>query len=160
MDYLPAITIRQPWPWLILQGIKRFENRSWRILTGAARLEYRGPLIIHAAKPLYRLSDQQRKLIGRVAPHMPAAETLPTGAIVGVVDLVGCLSPDQCGGDPLATGPICWQLANPRRLATPIPYRGAERVFWVERSLVFSDWNCPMHPLQDVQMLLDRVLHE
>lgn len=43
---MKAISIRQPWAWLIVNGFKDIENRSWRT-------KYRGPVLIHAsaAKP-------------------------------------------------------------------------------------------------------------
>jgi hypothetical protein len=37
-----ALTIRQPWAWLIVHGHKDLENRTWCT-------SYRGPLLIHAA---------------------------------------------------------------------------------------------------------------
>jgi hypothetical protein len=44
-DGLPllALSVRQPWLWAILQAGKRIENRKWKT-------EYRGPLLLHAAK--------------------------------------------------------------------------------------------------------------
>ena len=38
-----AISIRQPWAWLIVHGWKNIENRMWRT-------SYRGPVLIHASK--------------------------------------------------------------------------------------------------------------
>jgi ASCH domain len=35
---MKVIVIRQPWAWLIVNGIKDIENRSWRT-------RYRGPLL-------------------------------------------------------------------------------------------------------------------
>ena len=51
--------------------------------------------------------------------------------MLGVVDLVDVV---PFGGlriadDPFATGPLCWILANPRRLAKPFAYRGRQRTF-------------------------------
>ena len=43
MQITKAITIRQPFAWLIVQGIKPVENRSWET-------KFRGPLAIHSAK--------------------------------------------------------------------------------------------------------------
>jgi hypothetical protein len=42
---LKAISIRQPWAWLIVNGYKDIENRIW-----AAKL--RGPVLIHAGQSL------------------------------------------------------------------------------------------------------------
>lgn len=38
---MKAISIHQPWAWLIVEGYKDIENRTW--LTA-----YRGPVLIHA----------------------------------------------------------------------------------------------------------------
>lgn len=40
-----ALSIRQPWAWLIACGFKDIENRDWRT-------RHRGPFLIHAAKTL------------------------------------------------------------------------------------------------------------
>jgi hypothetical protein len=44
---MKAITVRQPWAWLVVTGKKDIENRTWRT-------HYRGKLLIHAAS---RLAD-------------------------------------------------------------------------------------------------------
>ncbi|HHY88739.1 MAG TPA: ASCH domain-containing protein, partial [Chloroflexi bacterium] len=40
---MKALSVRQPWAWLIAQGYKTVENRTWAT-------NYRGPLLIHAGK--------------------------------------------------------------------------------------------------------------
>jgi hypothetical protein len=40
---MKALSIQQPWAWLIVQGMKDIENREWSTL-------YRGFLLIHAGK--------------------------------------------------------------------------------------------------------------
>jgi len=65
---------------------------------------------------------------------------LPTGALVGVVELVACLSLAEwrawsADGDPRAThpeamlspwasGPWCWVLAEPKTFAKPKAWKG------------------------------------
>jgi hypothetical protein len=39
---IKVIVVRQPWAWLIVQGFKDIENRSWNT-------RYRGPLLIQAS---------------------------------------------------------------------------------------------------------------
>jgi len=39
--FFHSLSIRQPWAWLIVQGHKPIENRTWPTT-------YRGPLLIHA----------------------------------------------------------------------------------------------------------------
>jgi hypothetical protein len=69
---MKALSIRQPWAELILRGEKDVENRSW--LT-----HHRGPLLIHASKTLVRESMDEFGL---------DEETIPRGALVGVVEVV------------------------------------------------------------------------
>lgn len=38
-----ALTVQQPWAWLIVKGYKPIENRTWRT-------DFRGRLVIHAGK--------------------------------------------------------------------------------------------------------------
>ncbi len=40
---MKALSIRQPWAWLIANGYKDIENRSWRT-------NFRGEFLIHAGK--------------------------------------------------------------------------------------------------------------
>ena len=42
---MKAISIRQPWAWLIVNGYKDVENRTWYT-------SHRGPLLICASKAL------------------------------------------------------------------------------------------------------------
>ncbi len=42
-DVKLALSIRQPWAWLIINGYKDIENRSWPT-------NYRGTFFIHASK--------------------------------------------------------------------------------------------------------------
>ena len=50
---MKALSIRQPWAWLIVCGHKPLENRSWPT-------PYRGPLLIHAAKGMARVEYEER----------------------------------------------------------------------------------------------------
>lgn len=47
---MKALSIRQPWAWLIANGYKDIENRSWRT-------NYRGPVLIHASAAMPTWSD-------------------------------------------------------------------------------------------------------
>ena len=71
---LKAITIRQPWVELILQGRKPYEIRSWRTL-------YRGPIMLHAAKALDKSA--------LVALEIDAS-SLFRGGFVGRAELKDC----------------------------------------------------------------------
>lgn len=136
---MKALTVQQPWAWAIIHGGKNIENRStlWR---------YRGPLAIHAGM---RISDrgQQSDLVRGAwsAQGLPTklAERLdrygyvavPTGAVIGVVDLVdahpasGCCTPwgeesyvEHDGGRRVDV--VHYVIENPRPIH-PVPWRGA-----------------------------------
>ena len=44
---MKALSIRQPWAWLIVHGRKDIENRSWRT-------KFRGRFLVHAAQGMTR----------------------------------------------------------------------------------------------------------
>lgn len=78
---MKALTLRQPWAHLIVQGHKTIENRIWRT-------ELRGDLVIHAAKQVDRSS--WKKLRDEHGNELvPDLDQLATGAVVGVVALTG-----------------------------------------------------------------------
>jgi hypothetical protein len=111
-----ALSVRQPWAWLITQGIKDVENRSWRT-------SYRGPLLIHAARRLIPGDvDQVEQQFGLRVPR----EQLALGAIIGRADLVDI----AVGTHPsrFFKGPFGWILANAAPL-TPHPWPGRQRFF-------------------------------
>jgi hypothetical protein len=80
-ERLKALSIRQPWAHAITHLGKDVENRSWR-------RNYTGPLLIHASA--YREPNPHRLLCECMAnpPSRNELADLPTGAIIGVVDLI------------------------------------------------------------------------
>ena len=115
--------------------------------------DYRGPVAIHAARAIdFAAADSmqlrlawheaflpERKLDGGFAEpifrELPDEDApwMPTGAIVGMVDLVDAhLCVGECSPwalptmqEPLRRDWWHLELANPRALAEPIPFRGA-----------------------------------
>jgi ASCH domain len=114
---LPALSVRQPWPWLIVNGLKDIENRS-------RRTNHRGPLLIHAGlSPRGYTEDIQ--LIERKNGFSVPSE-LETGGIVGVVDVIDCVESHKSKW--FEKGGFGWVLSNPRRL-TFRPCKGAVGLF-------------------------------
>lgn len=116
---MKALVIRQPWAWAIMEGIKRFENRTWR-------RAYRGPVAVIAAASAASLVTGTA-FIERLGIAVP--DDLPRGCILGVVTLTGIVDPSECRDDPFAEGPFCWQLESPVKLAQPVPFRGQLGLF-------------------------------
>ena len=130
-----AITVCQPWAAAIVAGFKRYENRTWST-------RYRGPLLIHAGLSTRWVGSGREAIEGLGIPVPPLA----FGAILGSVDLVRCFefprhATQQAKSDPLAEGPVCWELARPRRLAEAVPCKGSLGLFGVpDRLLAGARW--------------------
>ena len=123
-----AITIWQPWATLIALGHKDIENRTWPI-------RHRGALLVHAGVRVDPRGHDLAQQLGIVLP-----DELPSGGIVGQVDIVGCVrdSPSAWA----AVGHWHWLLANARELPFQ-PMRGQRGVFHVgdqpEQPSLFSE---------------------
>lgn len=85
---MKALSIRQPWAWLILHGGKDIENRDW-----ATR--FRGRVLIHASKGMtrdeYVAAANFAKLAG-LGKGIPAFGDMERGGIVGSVEIVDCIA--------------------------------------------------------------------
>ena len=122
---MKALSIRQPWAWLIVNGHKPVENRTWETLR-------RGPILIHAGQTMTRAdhdacmlflaSDRRTADVIDLLPHRDAFER---GGIVGQADLVACLRAHE---SPYLCGPFGFVLANPRPLPFS-PLKGALGLF-------------------------------
>lgn len=110
-----ALSIRQPWAWLILNAGKDIENRTWPT-------HFRGWFFIHAAKGMTMEEYYSVKLwlptIGKgdVAARMPDRNQLERGGIVGMAKLGNCVN----GSDsPWFCGPYGFVLDE----VMPLPFR-------------------------------------
>lgn len=126
---LKALTLRQPWAWSVFNTTKDVENRNW-----PARV--RGTIAIHAAddqpEGVYERSKAYIEKIVRTTLRMPSEDTIPMGAIIGLVDIVDCVDNST---SPWWEGPLGFKLANARRLPKPIPCKGKRRFFAVPKNV-------------------------
>lgn len=83
-----ALSVRQPWAWLIVNGWKNVENRDWRT-------SYRGSFLVHASKGMTRDEYEAAKLFiaacGFEGFTLPDFDSLERGGIVGVATLLDCV---------------------------------------------------------------------
>ena len=97
---MKCLSIQQPWAQYIAAGIKDIENRPWGLKNFPQRV------LIHTGKKkqfesldklplLYQLIVENAEHLGIV----PLIEDMPTGAIIGVVDIVGCSTNDATCSD-------------------------------------------------------------
>jgi hypothetical protein len=138
---MKALSIRQPWAWLIIRPdiigdesraaavksgeIKTIENRSRRCLK-------RERIFIHASAGITRAeyadaADWLQETFGTTF-NLPAFEKLECGGIVGSADITDCIA-ESC--NHWFVGPFGWVLANARP-ETFKPCKGALNFFEVE----------------------------
>ena len=84
---IPALSIRQPWAWLIVNGHKDIENRDWPT-------NFRGRLLVHAgqtmARRYYDETCEELLRMGLLPTTMPAYENLQRGGFVGWTHVTDC----------------------------------------------------------------------
>lgn len=119
-----AISIRQPWAWLIVNAGKDVENRQWPT-------RYRGPLLIHAAKGMTNAEYDAAvefavDRCGVLESWIPRRERLERGGIVGAARLVGCI--EGRFESPWMVGRYGFVLADARPLDFQ-PCKGALGLF-------------------------------
>lgn len=128
---MKALSLWQPWATLLCAGIKIYETRSWQT-------RYRGPIALHAARlPVERAlreTPPEKVLAMRRALAPVSFSQLPTGCILGVAELAGCLPVDEAFAAALpgderyfgdfSPGRFAWVLQNVQMLPQPIPARG------------------------------------
>lgn len=126
---MKAISIRQPWAWLILNADKDIENRVWRT-------RVRGRVLVHAAKGMTRREYEDGEFAFSCVPSllidMPRFEQLERGGIVGAVDIVDCV---QASSSPWFEGPHGFVLQRPEQLPF-MPLKGSLGFFDVPDELV------------------------
>ena len=119
---MKALSIRQPWAWLIAAGHKLIENRTWRTA-------YRGPLLIHASTYFDFLYDwrarthAQKPAYGSIC--VPHTDKLKRGGVIAIAQLVDITT---TSADPWFEGPYGWILANVQRVPF-LPLRGFPGLF-------------------------------
>lgn len=127
-----ALSIRQPWAWLIVQGHKPVENRTWST-------RCRGPILIHASKGM---TNDEYEFVGDVLETIPELRALgiilpdrkliERGGIVGVANIIGCVTDCE---SPFFSGPFGFMLDGAEPLPF-MPFKGMLGFFNVPDELV------------------------
>jgi len=85
---MQALSIQQPWAWLIVEGIKDIENRNWPTA-------FRGPFLVHAGKRFDKAAYEWLRMQPMFSDdriRLPLPTEYRRGGIIGKVDLVGCVT--------------------------------------------------------------------
>lgn len=124
---MKVLTVHQPFAWLIVHGIKPWENRLWSTLM-------RGPLLIHAGKSVRwwkKIDNECRRRLPSMIP-----DNYPMGALVGAVNITDCIPVGELEGEPFAWGPYCLKCEGAVEFAKPIPWRGKQGFWNVDDAVV------------------------
>lgn len=81
---IKALSLKQPFAWLIANGHLLVDDRTWET-------QYRGPILIHASKGLYK--EYYEYLKSTTDIPLPDKEELEYGGVVGIAKLVQCCKP-------------------------------------------------------------------
>jgi len=85
----PALSIRQPWAWLIVNGHKNIENRDWSTV-------FRGRFLVHAGQTMTRPQYEDvvtQLLLANILLSVPSFEDLRAqcGGFVGWSRVTDCV---------------------------------------------------------------------
>lgn len=120
---MKALSIRQPWAWLIVNGYKPLENRNWRS-------NYQGILLIHASLSFdskgYQWVVDNAERLNVPLDKLPKAKDFPKGAMVGFAYMRDCC---QNSDSPWFTGPYGFILDGAKPLTKPYPAKGTLGIF-------------------------------
>lgn len=128
-----AISIMQPWAWLIIHAGNDIENRTWR-------RAFTGDVMVHAGLKMDKEADQLLLSGFHPVTHEPApalseryrvakgAGHVHQGGIVGEVEITGCRTSSL---SDWFVGPYGFTLTNPRERPF-LPCKGALSFFVVE----------------------------
>ncbi len=137
MKTITVLSVRQPWAWLLCEGLKNVENRNWKT-------NYRGTLYIHAGKTFdvdafnwicdrsvtYAAALEVSRHFGLIPSEKGGIEIMKNkeeiGAIVGRVDLIDCGRSQSIWAQPEVK--YHWTVRHGQHIV-PIPMRGQLGLF-------------------------------
>ena len=147
---MKAISIKQPWASLIVQGLKKIENRTWK-----CPQKYIGTrILIHAsAKPVKEGWNALTKGQHYELPVEIPINKLSTSKIIGSVKIVGCVRNHPSIW--AEKGVYNWMLAEPILFDKPIenvngklsfwkyeiPRDNNHQFFWIEDGILFETYS-------------------
>lgn len=135
---LPALSIRQPWAWMIVNAGKDIENRNWTT-------RFRGRFLIHAAKGCTKDEYQGAIQFARRAVRLsgynlqrymvPEPRDLHRGGIIAEAEIVDCV---QMSTSPWFVGEHGFVLRNVKALPFT-PCRGALGFFYPQNAKAWQE---------------------
>lgn len=121
---MKVITLKQPWASLVAYGYKKYEFRSWK-------LNYRGPILIHAGLGIDKEAMQKVKDLNL---------EFPSKKIMAIVNIDDCILLDNATssvinkenplvyGNKIRTG-YAWKLSNAKLIDIPESVSGKQGIW-------------------------------
>ncbi|MEM7599839.1 MAG: ASCH domain-containing protein [Verrucomicrobiota bacterium] len=121
-----ALSIRQPWAWLIVNGHKDIENRTWPT-------RFRGQFLVHAGKGMTKAEYKEARWVAEDnGIALPAFGELERGGIVGVAEITDCVNESE---SPWFFGKWGFVLRDAKPIDI-VPCRGALGFFTPANSVI------------------------
>lgn len=105
---MKALSIRQPWAWLIVNGYKDIENRTWTT-------KFKGKVLVHVSKTFNWADFNIVKTLDEkyINNYIDNIDSFDYGGIVGVVEIVDCVTEHK---SKWFDGPFGFVLKNAKPL--------------------------------------------
>lgn len=139
---IKALSITQPWAWLIAQGHKDIENRRWPTA-------FRGHFLIHASGKWGHEQAMDLESIRAEFPRLVLPPRFDLGGIVGHAEIVDCVS--ECDSRWFG-GPFGFVIVNASPLPF-VPWRGELGFFPAGHELLEA---CGIIPRTDTEATIRR----
>ena len=124
-----ALSIRQPWAWLILHAGKDIENRCWAT-------KFRGRVLVHAGKGCtqaeYDNGLDDAFAFGVDVAKIPGWKQIERGGVVGSVEIIDCVTESE---SPWFCGDYGFVLMRPKVLPFA-EFKGMLGLFNVPREVL------------------------
>ncbi|MBK7979312.1 MAG: ASCH domain-containing protein [Ignavibacteriae bacterium] len=150
---MKILSIKQPWAWLIVEGLKDVENRTWYT-------NFRGKFLVHAGKSFddlgyyYLLHWGNTKEKKAISEMLPSKSDFYKGGIVGISEVVNCVTKSE---SIWFEGPFGFMLGESRPLDF-IPLKGKLGFFESEELKIFTAKSCKILKDNSVKIAEDEMM--
>jgi hypothetical protein len=123
---MKALSIKQPWAWLIVNGYKPLENRSWKT-------KFTGDFLVQAGLTFdmkgWAWVVENLDQLGIDYMNLPEPDEYEKGAIIGKATITDCISESD---SPWFFGPYGFKLESAEVFDESIPCKGRLGFFEVK----------------------------
>lgn len=156
-----ALTLTQPWAWMVIYGSKDIENRGWTNSIVSDLIRTRHPFVVHAGARMPRIeyeravayaAEQDPELV------VPSPEKLVLGAVLGTAVIASVHTPFEWSPHRRwhMKGQCGWQLVERKPFHWLIDRKGKQG-FWTIEDAAIADAMRPT--LRGVRVeTIDRVM--